>query len=104
MKPAPARRSTPYCPDVTSFDLLDALGGVAFDLIFTTAHDRYALRATKACALDYDFLRIHQAHLVNAAHVKRYIKGSGGYVQLTDDSVIKVSRRKKDELMQRFRR
>ena len=52
---------------------------------------------------DYDFLRIHQSHLVNAAHVKRYIKGSGGYVQLTDDSIIEVSRRKKEELMQRFR-
>ncbi|RYF07377.1 MAG: response regulator transcription factor, partial [Deltaproteobacteria bacterium] len=175
-------------------------GEVAFDIIFTTAHDQYALRALKACALDYllkpvgvadlraavakaqrrqapataqlstfydnlrgpasgggkvvlptmqgfevvdvahvvrcqaddnytlfvldnkekilvsrtlkeyeelfadyDFLRIHQSHLVNAAHVKRYIKGSGGYVQLTDDSIIEVSRRKKDELMQRFR-
>jgi two-component system LytT family response regulator len=184
----------------TGFDLLDALGRVPFDIIFTTAHDRYALRAIKACALDYllkpvgvadlraavakaqrqkppvaaqlstfydnlrghngtagkvvlptmqgfevvdvarivrcqaddnytlfvlenkekilvsrtlkeyeelfadyDFLRIHQSHLVNAAHVKRYIKGSGGYVQLTDDSIIEVSRRKKDELLHRFR-
>jgi two-component system LytT family response regulator len=26
--------------------------------------------------------------------VKRYIKGSGGYVQLSDDSIIEVSRAK----------
>jgi two-component system, LytTR family, response regulator len=51
---------------------------------------------------DFDFLRVHQSHLINAAHVKRYIKGSGGYVQLTDDSIIEVSRRKKDELLKRF--
>ncbi len=183
----------------SGFDLLDALGSASFDIIFTTAHDRYALRAIKCCALDYllkpvgvaelraavakaqrqpapvaaqlhalhdnlrarhglagkvvlptmqgfevvdvarivrcqaddnytlfvlegkekilvsrtlreyeelfsefDFLRIHQSHLINAAHVKRYIKGSGGYVQLTDDSIIEVSRRKKDELLKRF--
>lgn len=183
----------------SGFDLLDMLGNAAFDIIFTTAHDRYALRAIKCCALDYllkpvgvaelraavakaqrrqapgaaqlhtlhdnlrarngpagkivlpttqgfevvdvarivrcqaddnytlfvlagkekilvsrtlkeyeellgdfDFLRIHQSHLINAAHVKRYIKGSGGYVQLTDDSIIEVSRRKKDELLKRF--
>ena len=183
----------------SGFDLLDMLGTASFDIIFTTAHDRYALRAIKFCALDYllkpvgvaelreavakaqrqqapvaaqlhtfydnlrerngpagkvvlptmqgfevvevarvvrcqaddnytlfvlegkekilvsrtlkeyeelfsdyGFIRIHQSHLINAAHVKRYIKGSGGYVQLTDDSIIEVSRRKKDELMQRF--
>ncbi|WP_046243786.1 LytR/AlgR family response regulator transcription factor [Hymenobacter terrenus] len=184
----------------SGFDLLEALGGVPFNIVFITAHDRYALRAIKCCALDYllkpvsvadlraavaksqrqpatsatavrtfydnistrhqpgagklvlptlqgfevvevarivrceaddnytrfvltgqpnllvsrtlkeyeellsdrGFLRIHQSHLINADHVKRYIKGSGGYVQLSDDSIIEVSRRKKDELMKRF--
>jgi two-component system LytT family response regulator len=186
----------------SGFDLLDGLGDAPFAVVFTTAHDHYALRALKACALDYllkpvgvgdlraavakaqhqhqqgaastqlrtfydnqqtryqpgagklvlptmqgfevvevsrivrcqaddnytrfvlvgqppllvsrtlkeyeellsgsDFLRIHQSHLINADHVKRYIKGSGGYVQLSDDSIIEVSRRKKDELMRRF--
>ncbi len=51
---------------------------------------------------DKDFLRIHQSHLINAAHVQRYIKGRGGYVKMSDDSIIEVSRRKKDELMHRF--
>jgi two-component system LytT family response regulator len=49
-----------------------------------------------------DFIRVHQSHLINASHVQRYIKGSGGYVQMSDDSIIEVSRRKKELLMERF--
>jgi len=184
----------------SGFDLLENDLGVSCDVIFTTAHDEYALRAIKFCALDYllkpvsvgdlksavakikqtgqtrtparvdtffenlaqldkqlskivlpaldgfvvtkvaeivrcqadknytnfvltsgenilvsktlkeyddlltefDFIRIHQSHLINAAHVQRYIKGSGGYVKMSDDSIIEVSRRKKTELMSRF--
>lgn len=48
------------------------------------------------------FVRIHQSHLVNEQHVVRYIKGSGGYVQLSDGTVLEVSRRKKDEFINRF--
>lgn len=51
---------------------------------------------------EYNFIRIHQSHLINITHIQRYIKGRGGYVKMSDDSVIEVSRRKKDELMKRF--
>jgi len=185
----------------SGFDLLEACRDANFDVIFTTAHDKYALQAIKACALDYllkpisatdlvkavdkvrqrnqsgtatqqigafvenisnlnkqlsnivlptldgfivvkvsdiirceaeknytnfifsnhekilvsktlkefeellhdmDFIRVHQSHLINAAHVQRYIKGSGGYVKMSDDSIIEVSRRKKELLIERF--
>lgn len=184
----------------SGFDLLEAIDHTDFDVIFTTAHDQYALQAIKVCALDYllkpinlaelksaiskitmdnrktsgsqlstfvenvgninkqlskivlptidgfevvhvnnivrcqadknytifvlenktkvmvsktlkeyeemltdfDFIRVHQSHLVNASHVQRYIKGTGGYVKMSDDSIIEVSRRKKELLMQRF--
>ncbi len=40
-------------PGMNGFELLEKLSQKNFDLIFTTAHDEYALRALKADAIDY---------------------------------------------------
>ncbi len=42
------------------------------------------------------FCRVHNSHLINMGHVQKYIKGDGGYVILTDDHHVDISRRKKD--------
>lgn len=47
----------------------------------------------------YKFLRVHHSHLINMAHVKRYIRGDGGQVVMMNDEVIDISRRKKDEFL-----
>ncbi len=39
--------------DGSAFDFLDKLEGLSFKIIFTTAHDEYALRAFKYHAVDY---------------------------------------------------
>ena len=51
---------------------------------------------------DYNFFRAHNSHLVNLAHVRRYLRTEGGQLELTDGSVIDVSRRRKDELLTRL--
>src|SRR5579862_70200 len=40
-------------PDGTGFDLLEKLPEKKFQIIFTTAHDHYAIRAIKFSAIDY---------------------------------------------------
>jgi two-component system LytT family response regulator len=49
---------------------------------------------------DIGFFRIHNASLINLSFVKKYIKGDGGQIQLTNNIVLDVARRRKDELMQ----
>jgi len=45
------------------------------------------------------FFRSHQSYLVNLHHIKKYIKGSGGQLVLSDGTVAQVARARKEELM-----
>jgi two-component system LytT family response regulator len=49
-----------------------------------------------------NFFRIHRSHLINLQHVKKYIKGEGGYVIMSDDSQVEVSRRNKNEFLEKL--
>jgi len=51
---------------------------------------------------EYNFVRVHQSHLVNLAHVKKYNKGRGGFITMSDDSTVDVSRANKDEFLRRM--
>lgn len=53
--------------------------------------------------MDYSFYRVHQSHLVNLAHVRRYEKQEGGHLVMDDDSSVPVSFRKKEDLMKLFK-
>lgn len=47
----------------------------------------------------YRFFRIHHSYLININHLKKYIRGDGGQVMMNDQTVLDVSRRKKEEFM-----
>ena len=51
---------------------------------------------------DYDFIRVHNSHLINLHHIKNYTRGEGGTVTMTDKTQVDVSRRKKEEFMKRL--
>ncbi|MEM7509882.1 MAG: LytTR family DNA-binding domain-containing protein [Bacteroidota bacterium] len=51
---------------------------------------------------DFNFFRIHQSHLINLHYLKNYIRGRGGYVELTDGSTLDVSARRKSEFLKRM--
>lgn len=46
------------------------------------------------------FLRIHQSFIVNFEHVVQFLRNDGGYLLLTENVNIPISRRKKDEFFE----
>jgi two-component system LytT family response regulator len=59
-----------------------------------------SLKECEDILIPMGFVRIHQSHLVNIAFIRKYTKGEGGYIELEDGTVLEVSRRKKDELLE----
>ena len=49
---------------------------------------------------DSGFFRVHHTYLINQKHIKKYIKGDGGYVIMEGDHHVDVSKRKKDAFLQ----
>lgn len=47
----------------------------------------------------HSFVRIHQSHLVNKIHIKRFIRTDGGAVVLSDGTELPVARARKDHLI-----
>lgn len=56
----------------------------------------------EAMLTDFGFFRVHNSHLINLTHVQRFLRSEGGQVELTDGSLVEVSRRRKDELLERL--
>ena len=46
-----------------------------------------------------DFFRIHESHLINLNYLKKYVRGEGGQVILTDNTILDVARRRKDDFL-----
>lgn len=49
-----------------------------------------------------NFLRVQNSYLVNLNHVKEYIRGEGGELLMSNGDSVRVSRNKKEELLQRL--
>ncbi len=60
------------------------------------------LKEYDECLSGLDFIRVHQSHLVNIKFVDRYIKGDGGTLVMVDGSQVDVSRRRKDEFLNKM--
>ncbi len=52
---------------------------------------------------DYNFfVRVHNSYMVNLNEVVRYVRGDGGYLVMSDNSSVSVSRMRKDALLKFF--
>lgn len=45
---------------------------------------------------DSGFIRTHNSHLINISYIKTFVRLDGGYIVMTDDKIVPVSRRKKN--------
>ena len=60
------------------------------------------LKEVEDMLTDHSFLRVHNSHVVNLNAITRYVKGEGGYLVMTDNSTVDVSRSRKELLMQKL--
>lgn len=58
-----------------------------------------ALGEFEALLGDERFIRVHHGHLVNRAHIKKYVRGEGGEVIMSNGMNVAVSKRKKADLL-----
>ncbi len=49
------------------------------------------------------FVRVHASHIINIREIKAYHKGNGGYVILSDNSKIDISKSRKEEFLLRIK-
>lgn len=57
------------------------------------------LKEIEAVLTPHQFLRVHHSHLVNLAEVKKYLRGEGGLLLMSDGSAVDVSRSRKDAVL-----
>ena len=48
------------------------------------------------------FVRVHNSHMVNLNEVTKYVRGEGGYLLMSDNATVNVSRSRKDSLLKHF--
>ena len=81
-----------YCTASSNYTLLSLKEGG--DLLVSRT-----LKEIEEMLSDYFFLRIHHSCLVNLAEVKRYKRGEGGSLLMSNGSVVDVSRSRKEVLL-----
>lgn len=51
-----------------------------------------------------DFYRVHSSYLIGINHVKKFVRGEGGYIVMDNDDNITLSRSRRQEFMELFSR
>ena len=89
------------------------------DIIYCTADGRYTclqmlnnkeillsrtLGDVEDLLSEYAFFRIHHASLINMKHIRKYIRGDGGEVIMTNGKSLVVARNRKAEFLNMFHR
>jgi two-component system, LytTR family, response regulator len=58
------------------------------------------LKENEKMLKDHNFIRPHKSHLINIRYIKGYMKNDGGFILMSDDSKVPVSRRRKELIIE----
>lgn len=62
-----------------------------------------SLKETEEQLRDYpSFIRVHHSYMINLNEVVKYVRGEGGYLVMSDGSMVNVSRSRKEMLLKYF--
>ena len=51
---------------------------------------------------DNSFYRSHNSHLINLRYVKKYVLKDGGYIEMEDDAIVPISRRRREVFVEKM--
>lgn len=105
-RPEPQRLALPV-GDGLVFVLLSDIVRLQSDSNYTTFHltgkQKVLVSRTMGeyedLLVKQNYCRIHHSHIINLAHLQRYVKTDGGYVEMSDGSKVEISRRKRDDFL-----
>lgn len=84
-----------YCEAENNYTRIHVVGGQQYMVSKTLGDIQEVLE-------ERNFLRVHRQFLVNLDHIKKYVRGEGNYLILSNDCNIPVARNKKEKLVERF--
>jgi two-component system LytT family response regulator len=62
-----------------------------------------SLKIYENLLVDHGFFRVHQSHLVDLKRIKKVISTDGLFVELENDVLLSLSRRKKNDLLNKLK-
>jgi two-component system, LytTR family, response regulator len=84
-------------------DIIYCKADASYTHIFTNKNNKITvskpLKHYDDLLSDSSFFRVHNSHLININHIKKYTKGKGGYVTMDDNTTINISTRRKEAFL-----
>jgi two-component system, LytTR family, response regulator len=84
-----------YCESDNNYTRFHITGGQQYTVAKTLGDIQEVLE-------ERNFLRVHRQYLVNLEHIKKYVRGEGNYLVMSDGQQIPVARNQKERLLEKF--
>jgi len=108
---APNKRIALPLSDKMEFVLVDRILRCKSDgnytHVYLTTGEKYmvckSMKEFDELLTDYDFLRVHQSHLINLNEVKSYVRSDGGYISMSDGASVSISRQRREMVIEKLK-